>query len=67
MGVQIKVIKNVSRKDVELIFRGRKISMPAKHSMILNEKDEGEKALYNFLTQTCDYIIDISTRFMELN
>lgn len=41
--------------------------MIAKHSMILNEKDEEEKALYHFLTGTCDYIIDISTRFMELN
>lgn len=47
------------------IFRGRNISLPAKHSMILDEKDEEELALYRYLTQTFDFVIDISQRFME--
>ena len=60
----MKVLKNLSRLNVETIFRGRKISLPAKHSLTLDD-DEESKALAKYLLETYGFIIDISSLYRE--
>lgn len=58
----MKVLKNLSRKRVETIFRGRKITFMPKHSMVLEENEEGI-ALARHLLGTYGFIIDRTALF----
>lgn len=61
----MRIIKNVSRTNVKTIFRGRKIELPAKHSLSLDWEREEDRALYYYLTKVYDFVIDITSRILE--
>lgn len=58
----MRVIKNPTRTNVETIFRGRKVSLPGKHSKIYHdyEINEEERAEYQHLMQIYGFLIDIT-------
>lgn len=61
----MKILKNISRANIKTIFRGREFNLPAKHSMGIDEKDEEQKALYDFITQTYGFVIDITVNYLK--
>jgi hypothetical protein len=58
------VLKNINGSaKVDTIFRGRKVVIKPKHSLILPDGEEG-KAEAQYLTSTFGFVLDI-TKLME--
>jgi len=60
------ILKNINGKEtVDTVFRGKKIVIKPKHSMILDAQKEEDRAKAQFLLSTYGFLVDITERIKQ--